>query len=367
MDDGVKGAPFRRKATAVLVQFSRAVMATLGALAGLSVQGLIDWNQQIGYSVQLVIILFVILGTSVGFILGGMLGRELQRGYEILESYVRDMRLSDLILSVSGLLVGLVIALIVSVPVRGLQPPMVGIIGQIGIFIVLGYVGIRVASVKRRDVKEAFAHLGNGRDSSSSSAAVRLLDTSAIIDGRFAKLIDSGFIDGDVRVPGFVLSEMQTLADSADDVRRARGRRGLDLLATLRSGDHPIEVFAADYPEIPDVDSKLVQLALDLHASIVTVDFNLTQVARFQDIRVLNVNDLATALKPAHLPGEQLRVGIAKEGKEPDQGVGYLEDGTMVVVQNGLKLVGSTADVFVTSVLQTAGGRMVFARPAAAE
>jgi uncharacterized protein YacL len=170
-----------------------------------------------------------------------------------------------------------------------------------------------------------------------------------------------------VRVPGFVLSEMQALSDSADDARRARGRRGLDLLATLRGGDQPVEVFAADYPELPNVDSKLVQLATDLKAAIVTVDYNLTQVARFQDIRVLNVNDLAAALKPTHLPGEQLRIQVSKDGKEPDQGVGYLEDGTMVVVQNGRSLVGTSADVFVTSVLQTSGGRMIFARPGDSE
>jgi uncharacterized protein YacL len=367
--NGNKRAPFTRKATAVLVQLTRVVMATLGALAGLSVQGLIDWNQQIGYPVYTIIILFVILGTSVGFILGGMIGRELQRGYEFLEAYVRDMWLSDLILGVAGLLVGLVLALILSVPVRSLQPPVLGLVGQVAMFVLLGYLGMRVAFVKRGDVKDAFTRMAPAQNVPGlpQGGRVRLLDTSAIIDGRFAKLMESGFIDGDVRVPGFVLSEMQTLADSADDARRARGRRGLDLLATLRGGDQPVEVFAADYPELPDVDSKLVQLATDLHASIVTVDYNLTQVARFQDIRVLNVNDLATALKPAHLPGEQLRVQVTKEGKEPEQGVGYLEDGTMVVIQNGRSLLGSAADVFVTSVLQTAGGRMVFARPGATE
>jgi uncharacterized protein YacL len=359
--DGVKSGPFARKATAVLVQLTRFVMATLGALAGLSVQGLIDWNQEIGYPVYTVVILFVLLGTSVGFIVGGMVGRELQRGYEFLESHVREMGLSDLILDVAGLLVGLVIALIISVPVRALQSPMLALVGQVGIFVVLGYAGVRVASVKRYDVRRAFSRFAPDAGDQPRSD-VRLLDTSAIIDGRFARLLESGLIDGEVRVPGFVLAEMQTLADSADDARRARGRRGLDLLATLRGGDSPVEVFAADYPELPDVDSKLVQLATDARASIVTVDHNLTQVARFQGVTVLNLNELAAALKPAHLPGERLRVQVTKEGTEPDQGVAYLEDGTMVVVQNGLPLLGSPADVFVTSVLQTAGGRMIFAR-----
>lgn len=363
MSEGKAHVPFARAATAVFVQLTRFVLAALGALAGLSVNALIDWPTQIAYTRETIIILFVILGTSIGFIAGGLIGRELQRAYDYFENYVRGMWFSDLILAASGLLVGLVFALIVSVPLRALQPASVAIIGQVGIFIVLGYVGMRIALVKRSDVQRAFSRFSPDQ-TEQSVVGVRLLDTSAIIDGRFAKLVESGFIDGEVRVPGFVLSELQTLADSADDVRRARGRRGLDLLASMRGGERAVEVFSADYPDIPEVDSKLIQLATDAKASLVTVDHNLTQVARFQGITVLNVNDLATALKPNHLPGEQLRIQVTKEGKEPDQGVGYLEDGTMVVVQGGRELLGAAADVLVTSVLQTAGGRMVFARPA---
>jgi uncharacterized protein YacL len=357
---------FVSTATAVLVQLTRLALAAFGALAGLSVNSLISWEAQIPFSRETIIILFVILGTSIGFILGGIIGRELQRAYDYFEAYVRGMWLSDLLLTVSGLLVGLVFALIVSVPFRDIKPEAVAIIGQVGVFFVLGYTGARIALVKRQDVQRAFSRFVPETVAAAAPVAgIRLLDTSAIIDGRFAKLMESGFIDGDVRVPGFVLSELQTLSDSADDVRRARGRRGLDLLASMRNGDRAVEVFSTDYPEIPEVDSKLVQLATDARASIVTVDHNLTQVARFQGITVLNVNDLATALKPNHLPGEQLRIQVTKEGKEPEQGVGYLEDGTMVVVQGGRGLLGSTADVIVTSVLQTTGGRMVFARPAA--
>ncbi len=366
MPDGERPPRLTRTATTLLVQLTRVVLATLGALAGLSVKNLIDWQQQIGYSVQIIVVLFVILGASVGFIFGGIIGRELQRAYEYFENFVREMWLSDLILSIAGLLVGLTLALLLSDPIRTLQPPIASMIGQVGLFVVLAYMGTRIALVKRLDVQNAFSRFAPS-ERSSARTDVKLLDTSAIIDGRFAKLLESGFIEGEVRVPGFVLAELQTLADSADDVRRARGRRGLDLLASMRSGEHPIEVFAADYPEIPEVDSKLVQLATDAKASIVTVDHNLTQVARFQGIGVLNVNDLATALKPNHLPGERLRIEITKEGKEPEQGVGYLEDGTMVVVQNGRDLTGTTTDVTVTSVLQTTGGRMIFARPSVAE
>jgi uncharacterized protein YacL len=347
----------------MLVQLTRFVFATLGALAGLSVKDLMDVNQQLGYSVPTVIILFVILGAAVGFIFGGIIGRELERASLHFEEYLRHMSLSDLILGVAGLLVGLVIALILSVPVRLLQPPSVSLIGQVAMFVVLGYSGVRTSLIKRKDVAAAFTRLAPEDVEELAPATVKLLDTSAIIDGRFAELLRAGFVDGDVRVPGFVLSELQTLADSADDLKRARGRRGLDLLATLRSGEHPVGVFSMDYPEVPDVDSKLVELARDTGAAIVTVDYNLTQVARVQGISVLNINDLAAALRPNHLPGETIRLHVTREGKESDQGVGHLEDGTMVVVQNGRPLLGEMADVVVTSVLQTAGGRMVFARP----
>jgi uncharacterized protein YacL len=346
----------------MFVQLTRFVLATLGALAGLSVQSLIDVNQQLGYSIPTVIILFVVLGASIGFILGGMIGRELQRVYLFFEDYVRSASISDLVLGSVGLLVGLVVALMTSQPIHALQPPLLGMIGQVGLFTVCAYIGVRAALLKRRDVARLFSRFTPG-DGDLEGASTKVLDTSAVIDGRFAELLRAGFVEGTVRVPVFVLAELQTLADSADDLRRARGRRGLDLLTALRSGEHAVDVFSVDYPEIPDVDGKLVQLARDAGAKIVTVDYNLTQVARVQGLEVLNINDLAAALKPAHLPGETIRIQIAREGKEADQGVGYLADGTMVVVHNGKALLGEEVDVIVTSVLQTAGGRMVFARP----
>lgn len=350
----------------MFTQLTRFVFATAGALSGLQVKGLIDWNQQIGYSAPTVIILFVLLGAACGFILGGIVGRELERGFLFFEDYIRHVALSDLILGVAGLLVGLVIALIVSVPLRVLEPRWLSLLGQIGTYVVFGYSGARVSLIKRKDLTAAFSRLRPvvaDQAAVTTTVGVKILDTSAIIDGRFGELLRAGFLDGDVRVPGFVLSELQTLSDSADDQRRARGRRGLDLLAALRSGDRPVEVFAMDYPEIADVDSKLVQLAQDSGSSIVTVDYNLSQVARVQGIDVLNINELAAALRPNHLPGEGIRIHVTREGKEPDQGVGYLEDGTMVVIQNGRPLLGAMADLTVTSVLQTSGGRMVFARP----
>jgi uncharacterized protein YacL len=354
--------PLGHASYTMFVQLSRLVFATLGALAGLMVKGLIDWTQTYGLPEYFVIILFVLLGVSIGFILGGIIGRELQRGFLALEDSFRRLSVSDLVLGVTGLLVGLVIALIVSTPIHGLEPVTVAFLGQVGIYILLGYVGVHAALMKRRDFARIFSRFAPEK-AEAASARPKLLDTSAVIDGRFSELMKAGFVEGPVRVPAFVLTELQTLADSADDTRRARGRRGLDLLTALRGGPDPVEVFAGDYPELPHVDDKLLHLARDVDGAIVTVDFNLSQVARVQGIGVLNVNDLASALRPNHLPGETIRIGIVREGKEADQGVGYLEDGTMVVVQNGRALVGTDADTVVTSVLQTSGGRMIFAKP----
>lgn len=344
----------------MVVQLTRFVLATLGALAGLAVKDAIDWTQQIGFPETLVIILFVILGCAIGFILGGIIGRELTTAYVGVEDYIRRMAAPDLLFGVAGLLVGLVVALIVSTPIRSIHPEWIALGGTITMFVLFGYYGIRLAMLKRTDFLRLLTGVAVPQETVTPP---KILDTSAIIDGRFAELVRSGFLRGSIRVPGFVLSELQTLADSADDLKRARGRRGLDLLSTLKTGPRPIETFEADYAEIPDVDGKLVRLARDSSAELVTVDHNLSQVARVQGVTVLNVNELASSMRPSHLPGEQMRVSVVREGKETDQGVGYLEDGTMVVVQNGRPHIGEEIDMVVTSVLQTSAGRMVFARP----
>lgn len=348
----------------MIVQLTRFILATAGALAGLAVKDAIDWTGQIGFPEQLVIVLFVILGCSIGFIFGGILGRELSRALLFLEDYVRRMSARDLLLGTAGLLVGLVTALITSQPIRLLQPQWIATLGTAGMFLVLGYSGLRLALVKRSDFGRLIPHLDE--TGAGQGAMPKFLDTSAVIDGRFAELLRSGFLEGSVRVPGFVLAELQTLADSADDTRRARGRRGLDQLASLRGGPNAVEVFDVDYPDVAEVDAKLLRLASDGAGKLVTVDHNLSQVARVQGVAVLNVHELAAALRPNHLPGEQLRIAVIREGKESDQGVGYLEDGTMVVVQNGRDRIGEQVDTVVTSVLQTAGGRMIFARPVGA-
>jgi uncharacterized protein YacL len=348
----------------MITQLTRFIFATAGALAGLAVKNLIDWTNTIGYPEYFVIILFVILGCAMGFIFGGIIGRELQRGYNMLESYIRGLAAPDLTAITVGMIVGLLFALLLTVPLRFIQPDGLAFAATVMVYLLCVYLGVKVAHIKATDFGQWLFRGRGARGQLTAGAAlpVKVLDTSTVIDGRFAELARSGFLEGPLRLPRFVLAELQTLADSADDGKRARGRRGLDLLATLQSADGGVEVFEADYPEIPEVDSKLVRLAKDLGGTLVTVDYNLTQVARVQGVSALNINELAAALRPSHLPGEVLHLDISRDGKESDQGVGYLEDGTMVVVQGGRDKVGTETDVVVTSVLQTSAGRMVFSK-----
>jgi uncharacterized protein YacL len=196
---------------------------------------------------------------------------------------------------------------------------------------------------------------------SKESSDYGILDTSVIIDGRIADICDTGFIEGTLVVPRFVLDELQYIADSSDSMKRSRGRRGLDILNRMqRSSGINIEVVDQDFPKLKGVDAKLVAMAKKMNARIITNDFNLNKVAELQGIKILNVNELANALKPVVLPGEIMTVKIIKEGKEPGQGVAYLDDGTMIIVDHAQKYQGSTVEVIVTSVLQTTAGRMIF-------
>ncbi len=197
----------------------------------------------------------------------------------------------------------------------------------------------------------------------SESISYKILDTSVIIDGRIADICDTGFLEGVFVIPNFVLNELQLIADSADSIKRNRGRRGLDILNKMQK-DHSmkVKISDADFPEIVEVDAKLVKLAKVMKAKVVTNDFNLNKVAEFHGVSVLNINQLSNSLKPIVLPGEEMRVALIKEGKDSNQAIGYLDDGTMIVVENGKKRIGSEVDVTVTSVLQTTAGRMIFGR-----
>ncbi len=346
----------------MIIQLSRFVFTVAGALAGIAVSRLVDWASQLGLSETLVIIIFLILGAAIGYLLGGIVGRELARVYGIVEEHLAEYATTDLILASAGLLLGLVVAIIVTYPVRlAVKDPVATFLVHLLVFGMSGYGGIRIALLKRRDFRIAFGRL-NAEDVVGPQLTAKYLDTSAVIDGRFVQLRRANLLEGAIRVPRFVLAELQTLADSADETKRARGKRGLDLLETIMSGESRPEIFQIDYPEVPDVDGKLLRLVRDSGGVLVTVDSNLTKVARVQGLPAINLNEVAAAMRPAYLPGEALRLTIVREGKEPEQGVGYLEDGTMVVVADGKRHVGEETEAEVTSVLQTSVGRMVFAR-----
>lgn len=226
------------------------------------------------------------------------------------------------------------------------------------IVLVCGYTGTMLGAAKLRDLP-LLASLGPRQ----SGAILNVLDTSVIIDGRIADVIESGFLPGTVVIPRFVLKEIQLIADSSNPIKRNRGRRGLEILNKIqKSALARVEIFEQEYADVPTVDEKLLRLSKDLDASLVTNDYNLNQVAELQGVKILNLNNLANALKAVVLPGEMLAVQIVKEGKEAGQGVGYLDDGTMVVVEDGRSHIGEGLDVLITSVLQTAAGRMIFGK-----
>lgn len=344
----------------MIVRISRFALFVAGAVGGFEVSRFIDWTSETGFPEYFVIILFVILGCAIGYLFGGILGRELARAYDSLEDRFRAVATGDLLLGTVGLVAGLLVGLLLGYPFRFVEPRWIAVAAMGLLSILCAYAGVRVAMVKSYDMSRFI-----GRqlvEEPRGIVSLKVLDTSAVIDGRFADMRRAGALDGRIVVPTFVLDELHTLADSSDDLKRARGRRGLDLLETMKQGKSAVEVFSVDYPETPDVDSKLMQLCETSGASLVTTDFNLTKAARVRGCAVVNLNEVASALRPTVTAGEAMRVAVVREGKEPGQGVGYLEDGTMVVVEGAKDHVGREIQVVVTSIFQASAGRMVFAR-----
>jgi uncharacterized protein YacL len=282
---------------------------------------------------------------------------------------VQALSTAEFVTAVGGLLVGLLMGLLLGTPLAALPEPIgTWLPLAVSTILGLGMAGLTVA--KREDLVLAAETFGLFRRAGSASDADRtgdphiVVDTSAIIDGRIAEIVASGFIYGTLVVPRFVLDELQHIADSSDTLRRNRGRRGLEILARMqKDSPTPVEVIEDDVPDVTEVDAKLVALARARSQVILTNDFNLNRVAELQGVRVMNVNSLANAVKPAVLPGEELHVRVIQEGKEAGQGVGFLDDGTMIVVEGGNRFIDRELDVAVTRVLQTVAGRMVFAQP----
>ncbi len=282
-----------------------------------------------------------------------------------LEQRLIRMSIQEIIGGAVGLIIGLIIAYLLGAAISWL--PFIGGGLKIVVTLLLGYLGISVGTKRKEELLSLLPRFGREKTAKTESKQTqlyKLLDTSVIIDGRIADLCKSGFIEGTLVIPGFILEELRHIADSSDLLKRNRGRRGLDILNKIRKElDIIVQVDEQDFEEYSDVDSKLVKLAQELNGKIITNDYNLNKVAELQGVKVLNINELANAVKPVVLPGEEMTVQVIRDGKEVGQGVAYLDDGTMIVVDSGRKFIGQTIGVVVTSVLQTAAGRMIFAKP----
>jgi uncharacterized protein YacL len=280
----------------------------------------------------------------------------------VVESRLRETSITNLLGALIGGAIGLGLARTIDGALVWIQPsdPRVKFLYSL-LLLGLPYLGI-VVGVRRSEWLEPARIVGMFR-AAGPQRRYKILDTSVIIDGRIADICETGFLDGTLVIPQFVLKELQLVADSSDSLKRNRGRRGLDILQKIQKmAGLEVTVSDVDFPDVREVDSKLIELARTLHGKIVTNDFNLNKVAQLRGVEVLNINELANSLKPVVLPGEFMKVFILKEGKEYNQGVAYLDDGTMVVVDNARKLIGRTIDVVVTSVLQTTAGKMIFGR-----
>jgi len=281
-------------------------------------------------------------------------------------SKIRQLPTQQLVAAIIGLIIGLIVAALLAGPLSRLPGILGEVLPLIGA-IIFGYLGMTVMTVRQQDIVSLISGRlplkGVTPHQDNAGNPPVLLDTSVIIDGRIADISRTGFISGTMLIPRFVLNELQHIADSSDMLRRNRGRRGLDMLNKLQKESVvPIRIDDMDVEEAHEVDDKLVMLAKELSCPIVTNDYNLNRVAGLQGVTVLNINELANAVKTVLLPGESMKVRIIQEGKELGQGVGYLDDGTMVVVENGRRYINRTIEVVVTKVLQTSAGRMIFAR-----
>ena len=322
---------------------------------------------------------FTILFGLIFFKLYPTLERLLSRTQQTVDTTISRIPANDLVAGGLGLIFGLVIAFLLSQivnSIRVLQTAYIGTIISVMLYIFFGFLGVTIASRVGGEVSRLLpmpkaAGTTEPRTSSKKNkikgASPKILDTSVIIDGRIVDILKTGFIEGEIVIPDFVLVELRHIADSSDNLKRNRGRRGLDILNQIQE-DYGVDIYdtASDksLEEIPEVDVKLLKLAQNIKGCVVTNDFNLNKVATIQGVKVLNINDLANTLKPVVLPGESMQIFLVKEGKEYGQAVAYLDDGTMIVVENGRQYIGETINVLVTSVLQTSAGRMIFAKPA---
>ena len=276
-----------------------------------------------------------------------------------LEEGLSKYPMQEILMYIIGLGIGLYVASLATNALKRDERTLIGDMFVILLYFALGFFGMYLVHMKKQEIKGWLSKKGD----KFNHIEPKILDTSVIIDGRILDIISTGFVEGKVIIPSFVLDELRHIADSSDLLKRNRGRRGLDILNELKNIKLvQVEVMEIDYPDISEVDSKLLRLASEIEGKVVTNDFNLNKVAKLQRIQVLNINDLANAIKQVVLPNEEMQVTVVKEGKEQEQGLAYLNDGTMIVVENGKKYIGLSVKVKVATVLQTSAGRMIFAK-----
>jgi len=367
----------------MLSRIFRVLFTLAGMLFGYGVSALLVDDKVLGRfwkfnagEIMLATAFFVILFGIIFFYSFNRLRKLTNNTLTSLEGSLSKIPAVELFAGAIGLFVGLLIAYFISQIINGIEILKTAYISTIiscVLFVSLGYLG---ATLTRRLVSRldfpaislpSIPQTARVKNKARSSASTpKILDTSVIIDGRIFDIMNTGFLEGDIVIPEFVLVELRHIADSSDALKRNRGRRGLDILNKIQT-EYGIEIFNTEsekqLEDIPEVDVKLLKLAQIMKGVVVTNDFNLNKVASIQGVPVLNINDLANAIKPVVIPGEDLEVFVVKEGKENNQGVAYFDDGTMIVVENGKKLIGQTVMTTVTSVLQTSAGRMIFARP----
>ena len=318
-------------------------------------------------------ILGMIVGAIIFFILSYLLVNYIVNFFRWVEDALVKLPAMDLFFGSIGLIVGLVIAYFVNMPFQDMSIRIFSQVLPLFIMIILGYLGFQVGFRRREEFMNILKPAKKDKrrsgeeedtDAGTQSLSPKILDTSVIIDGRIADICQTNFLEGTIVIPQFVLGELQHIADSSDALKQNRGRRGLDILNRIQKElAVKVEIYEGDFEDIPEVDSKLIKLAKVIDGIVVTNDFNLNKVCDFQGVPVLNINDLANAVKPVVLPGEELHVQVIKDGKEHNQGVAYLDDGTRIVVEEGRDYIGKNIEVVITSVLQTSAGRMIFAKP----
>ena len=316
----------------------------------------------------LILLIVILIFAIIFYFLSSFIYKGIIAIIDGFEMNIQKLTVTEFLFGTLGLLVGLVFATLIGVPISRIHF-VIGPILFILIDLIGALVGIKIFIKRKDDILNLLTSIKkNGirdkKNKHNEKICPKILDTSVIIDGRIFDICQTGFVEGPLVIPGFVLNELRHISDSADGLKRNRGRRGLDILNKIQKElSIETQIYEEDFPEIAEVDAKLLKLAQVLNGKVVTNDFNLNKVAEFQGVPVLNINELANAIKPVLLPGEEMKVVVMKDGKEASQGIAYLDDGTMIVVEGGRKFISEEIMVVVTSVLQTAAGRMIFAKP----